>query len=108
MTTVVNIKNNEPYDIYIGRAGHGQRGPFGNPHVVGWCAICQKEHKRGEAVEAYREYFNRKIANDALFRKEVLKLKDKRLGCFCKSPSGEGSCHGDVIKEYLDNEEKHN
>ena len=32
-TRVVNIKE-EKYDVYIGRAGRGQDGYFGNPFVL--------------------------------------------------------------------------
>jgi len=102
-TTVVNIHNGDKYDVYIGRAGHGQKGTFGNPHAIGWCPICQCQHTREECIEAYKIDFYRKIANDVLFRKEILKLKDKTLGCFCKQLDREIACHGDIIKEYLDN-----
>ena len=33
-TLVVNL-NHSKYDVYIGRAGHGLDGPFGNPCRVG-------------------------------------------------------------------------
>ena len=33
-TVVVNIKK-EPFDVYIGRAGRGQDGYFGNPFRMG-------------------------------------------------------------------------
>lgn len=34
-TTVVNIKT-DSYDVYIGRAGHGHSGYFGNPFNIGF------------------------------------------------------------------------
>lgn len=40
---------------------------------------------------------------DKEFREKVLKLKNKALGCFCKTKDRPNtSCHGDVIKEFLD------
>ena len=86
MTKVVN-KYREAYDVYIGRPSI-----FGNPFSV-------KEYGREGCIEKYREYFYKRIKEDVKFKEEVLKLKDKVLGCFCKPLA----CHGDVIKEYLDN-----
>jgi hypothetical protein len=102
MTTVVNIRF-EPYDIYIGRAGKGQDGYFGNPHPVGYCDICKVNHMRGEAVEAFKKDFLIRIESDTEFRERVLTLRGKRLGCFCKQPNYYFACHGDVYKEWLDN-----
>ena len=83
---VVN-KYKEKYDVYIGRPSI-----FGNPFSV-------KEYGREGCIEKYKEYFYKRIKEDVKFKEEVLKLKDKVLGCFCKPLA----CHGDVIKEYLDN-----
>ena len=96
-TKVVNLKN-EPYDVYIGRPGKGQLGYFGNRHPIGWCVRCNVEHKRGEAIAAYAKDFAKRIVEDEEFRRNVLDLKGKRLGCFC-SPA---RCHGDIIKDWLD------
>lgn len=91
-TTVVNLRK-EPFDVYIGRAGRGQSGYFGNPFTV-------KEH--GEAaLELFAEHFAERIAEDEEFRERVLALRGKRLGCFCKPRP----CHGDIIAEWLDREE---
>jgi len=86
MTKVVN-KYRDKYDVYIGRPSI-----YGNPFSV-------KEYGREGCIEKYREYFYKRIKEDVKFKEEVLKLKDKVLGCFCKPLA----CHGDVIKEYLDN-----
>lgn len=90
-TKVVNLYK-EPYDIYIGRAGKGQNGYFGNPFQL-------KGRPRGSTLEDYRRYFYNRIETDSEFKENVLKLKGKTLGCFCKP----NPCHGDIIKEYLDN-----
>ena len=86
MTRVVN-KYREAYDVYIGRPSI-----FGNPFSV-------KEYGREGCIAKYKDYFYERIASDVKFKEAVLKLKDKTLGCFCKPLA----CHGDVIKEYLDN-----
>lgn len=98
MTTVVNIsrkngKKIEKYDVLIDR-----RTPFGNPHTIGYCRECNKVHDRKEAIEMFRKDFY-ECLNDDEFKKEVLKLKGLRLGCWCVPLL----CHGNVIKEYLDN-----
>lgn len=85
-TRVVNKNNNEWYDVYIGRGSK-----FGNPYEIG------KDGSREEVIEKYREWFMKKIKKER-FRKEVLKLKGKKLGCYC-SPK---PCHGDVIVEWLE------
>lgn len=103
MTKVVNIRNDK-YDVYCGRAGHGQDGYFGNPHVIGYCDMmqCHCNHTREESIAAYKIDFYHRIKYDPQFFLRILELKDKTLGCFCKQKSIEVPCHCDIIKEYLD------
>jgi hypothetical protein len=77
MTTIVNLKIEE-YDIYIGRPSI-----FGNPYRSG---------SRDENCNFYESYFQSRIQNDPNFKRQVLALKGKRLGC----------CHGDTIVAYLE------
>lgn len=102
MTTVVNLRRGEQYDVYIGRAGRGQDGYFGNPYAVGQrCLRCWRIHATpGDTLPCFRDYFNERVLKDASFRERVRGLAGKRLGCFCKP----GPCHGDVIVEYLQKE----
>ncbi len=88
-TTVVNLRSEDAYDVYIGRPGDGSEG-FGNPYHVG-------TYGREQAIELYRSYFALKLLNDADFRERVHALKGKVLGCFCKPLA----CHGDIIAAYL-------
>lgn len=88
-TTVVNVWT-QPFDVYIGRSGRGFPSLFGNPFYLG---------TREENIMKFREYFINKVNSNPHFKEEVLKLKGKALGCFCAPKP----CHGDVIKEYLDN-----
>lgn len=62
MTKVVNLRK-EDYDVYIGRAGKGQEGYFGNPFRIDF-----NETREG-SIEKYRRYFYERIKND-LFLKE--------------------------------------
>jgi hypothetical protein len=91
-TIVVNIRFSG-YDEYIGRAGKGKDGYFGNPFPL------IQGQPRGSTLVAYKAYFDERINSDPEFKRRVLELKGKRLGCFCKP----AACHGDVIADYLNN-----
>ena len=98
MTRIVNFKL-EKCDIKITRTPKNEIpdpplfGCFGNPYPVG-------TYGREKCLELYRDYFYKRIEEDTAFREAVLSLKGKTLGCFCKPLE----CHGDIIKEWLDNE----
>lgn len=98
-TQIVNIYHKLPYDIYIGRAGNGQSGYFGNPITKGnICDLCNLVHETpASTLPCYEAYFNLRIDEDKDFKSAVLNLKGKTLGCFCKPKP----CHGDVIIEWL-------
>lgn len=95
-TVVVNLKR-EKCDIKIGRNSKGEVPPipepgcFGNPFHVA-------EYGREGAIAMYRDHFYKRIVEDPEFEAAILALKGKKLGCFCKPLS----CHGDIIKEWLD------
>ncbi|GHT54460.1 hypothetical protein FACS189451_09680 [Bacteroidia bacterium] len=93
MTKVVNIRTSG-YDVYVGRAGKGQDGYFGNPFRL------RADEERGATIERYKKYFYERLETDPEFRRQIHELKGKTLGCFCKPYP----CHGDVIAEYLDNQ----
>lgn len=95
-TTVVNLRH-ETYDVYVGRAGKGQGGTFGNPYTV------QEYAER--ALPMFEAYFKERIGVDPAFREAVLALKDKRLGCFCRPKSGfrgKYRCHAQFLAAWLD------
>lgn len=85
-TQVVNIKYDFEYEVYIGRSSI-----FGNPFIIG------QHGTRRDVILLYKKYFKDRITNDPSFKKEVLSLKGKILGCHCKPLA----CHGDIIVEYL-------
>lgn len=84
-TMVVNINLDMEFDVYIGRGSM-----FGNKHRI--TAICTRE----QAVARYKVDFYRKL-KDPKFKRAVLRLREKRLGCFCWPKP----CHENVIVEYL-------
>jgi hypothetical protein len=110
-TQVVNIRT-DTCEFYIGRAGHGHDGYFGNPHPVfipgrPWteCKLCKCRHSRGESVVAYAKDFPVRINSDPQFKARVEQLKDRTIGCFCRPKGGfQGKlmCHGQVIAGFLD------
>lgn len=86
-------------NVYIGRAGivfiEGKRFPskaslFCNPFKIG------KDGDREEVLLKFKEYILERI-KEVEFKGELLKIKDKTLGCWCKPDK----CHGDIIIEIL-------
>ena len=57
---------------------------------------------RGTTIENYRRWFEDRIKDHVIFRERILSLRGKVLGCFCKPEA----CHGDVIKEWLDQQQE--
>jgi ribonuclease HII len=99
ITRVVNL-HVDSYDVYIGRAGNGEDGYFGNPSRLGQiCDLCGKLHMNpGATIACYKIYFEHRLTTDPEFADRISQLRGKRLGCFCAP----GPCHGDVIAEHLD------
>lgn len=85
-TRVVNVRC-ERADVYIGRAGHGKDGQWGNPYRL----------RAGEAselvIERYRSWLWSEIRAGRVPVEELAALSGKSLGCFCKP----AACHGDVL-----------
>lgn len=102
-TTVINIKSGQPYDVYIGRAGKGQSGYFGNPIQFGKpCPVCGIVHPdtfngRQAVLYCYKRWFWNQINTDDEFYERCFDLAGKILGCFCKPKA----CHGDVIVAWI-------
>ena len=92
-TRVVNLRKQE-FDVYIGRAGHGHDGTFGNPIKRG------RDDPPGSTLPAFEVYFLKRIDEDPEFKRRVTELKGKRLGCFC--PPGSQRCHGSIIVNWLE------
>lgn len=106
-TVVINISRapigwqSDPQFVYIGRAGKGLSGEYGNPHVAGYCAHCNCVHHRSEAIALFRIEAERRYAAEPEYRAFVEKLRGKTLVCFCKPKP----CHGGVYVRLLNRKE---
>jgi len=81
-TKVVNLKNyRKLYDVYIGRGSI-----WGNPFIIG------KDGNRSEVIEKYR------IHAMKFTKQQLLSLKGKTLGCYCKPLA----CHGDILVNLIE------
>lgn len=89
LTRVVNIRESF-YDVYMGRPGKGLEGPFGNPFKMGTGG-------RAKCISEFATYFHARIDYDLDFKRQVLRLRGKRLGCFCVPKP----CHAEVYAGYL-------
>ena len=103
MTKVVHIRDwvkTDPSYVYVGRAGHGQDGYFGNPIARGRpCPECSLVHAgAGETLQCFWIYLERRLAADTEFRSRVAGLRGKTLTCFC-APA---PCHGDILAAWAD------
>ena len=82
-TRVVNIKDGERYDEYIGRGSQ-----WGNPFKIG------KDGSREQVIEMYEKW----IVDQSWLMDDIPSLKGKVLGCHCKPLP----CHGDVLVKLAD------
>lgn len=103
-TKVINIRDSTGAEdeVYIGRAGKGNDGYFGNPIVKGKpCLECGKTHTtNGSTLSCYEKYLQRRLREDEVFREKVRELFGKVLVCFCHDKS---KCHGTILGKYADN-----
>lgn len=86
-TSVVNCRD-ECYDVFIGRPSI-----WGNPFRVGIHGT------REQVIEKYRKYI---LDHPYLLDLAQEQLKGKVLGCYCRPLA----CHGDVLCELLNEENK--
>lgn len=98
-TTIVNLRHHKA-DVNCSRG----ISIFGNPFIIG------RDGTRDEVCDKFVSYFHNKL-RDIYFRNEVLKLKGRKLGCWCKchppcyNPKCKSlRCHLETIVEYLENE----
>lgn len=85
----------DKYDVYMGRAGKGQEGYWGNPFIL------KKGEDPGDTLKKFEEYFVNRMLNDNEFKEKTLSLQGKTLGCFCRN---QGVCHVGIIIKYIDDE----
>lgn len=70
---------------------------YGNPHRIGWCAICGTTHTLAECIEEFRAA----CESDEARQNIRDRLAGKNLACWCKP--GE-PCHADVLLELANNQ----
>jgi len=100
MCKVVHFKKSE-YDIYIGRLPNNVYNKWAYPKELR--DTFPKGTPRREIISSYEEY----LTSNKVLMSELVELKYKTLGCWCKNKDGKGkSCHGDIIKKYVDELEK--
>ena len=94
MIRIVNKKNFNGKGIYIGRPS-----PLGNPFAIG------KDGDRDEVIRKYRIYLKKAMETNNRIKeiieriKELSKKEDVYLICWCFPKK----CHGEVIKEIVEN-----
>lgn len=88
-------------NIYIGRAGivyiKGEKFPkndsiFHNPFKI------DDNTTREEVIQKYKIYITDKLENEPELVHELIKLKNKNLGCWCYPEL----CHGNILLELID------
>lgn len=94
-TKVVNV-HYQPFDVYIGRQ-HGKYHPKGdsiwhNPFITG------QDGTREDVIRLYEEYIRARLQQGNISVRDLLRLRGKKLGCFCKPRD----CHGDVLLKLIE------
>ena len=98
---------NKGENVYIGRGRvvfiDGIRYPlydsvWANPYKI------TSELPREKVLELYSVYIEEKIKNNNNLIHELLKLKGKTLGCWCKPEC----CHGDILIRLIEKYEQEN
>jgi hypothetical protein len=109
VTKVIHVRDMDKYpdSVYIGRAGHGMPGTWGNPIKPGeTCFICGEIHQAAETLGCYEIYLKQKLCEQE-FRERFFALRGKALACFCAKKKGFSKnviCHGQVMALILDKE----
>ncbi len=95
------------YDIYIGRLPNNEYNKWAYPKELR--ESFPEGTPRHIIIKAYEDYL---LSNEELFN-SLYELKYKTVGCWCKNkkvdentPATGKSCHGDVLKKYVDKLEK--
>jgi hypothetical protein len=98
---------NKDENIYIGRKGvvfiNGTRfplndSPWANPYKI------TKDQSREQVLLMYLEYIEKKLESNNNLINDLLNLKGKKLGCWCKPLS----CHGDILIKLIEKYDQDN
>lgn len=103
--TSVRVGAPQPGDVYVGRAGRGEDGTFGNPHPVGFCSTCGGHiHDRKGALDAYAYYLDERLKSDRTFWLLVMRLRGKTLWCPGNCTKKGLACHAEILAKRIDEE----
>lgn len=101
----------DPANVYIGRRGivfvdkvrwPKEDSPWANPFKIDKKATDQNG-ERGRVLSLYSTYIKKKLDENPELQNELLKLKGKTLGCWCKEKGKDVPCHGDILLELIAN-----
>jgi hypothetical protein len=53
-------------------------------------------------IELYEKYITRRVCRGDITTQDLLNLKGKNLGCWCKEPNKEIPCHGDILLKLIE------
>jgi uncharacterized protein YeaO (DUF488 family) len=107
--SIVNKRFHTPteHDVYIGR-GSLLGNPFSHLESKYDTFLCKD---RQEAINRYEAFIYSKmdsdgdiVANELKRLAEIVKTNNINLVCHCKHPSRDVQCHGDIIKNIIENE----
>ena len=79
--------------VYVGRAAPGlPASRYANPHRVGSCRRCGREHDQADAVAAYADYLDRQPDLVVAARGDLAEVD---VACWCRE--NVLLCHGEVL-----------
>ena len=106
LTRIVHCQKDR-YDVYIGRSMPRYRltqSIFHNPFRIG------PDGDRNEVLAKYRVHATKLIDTNPLFKKGVMNLRGRTMGCWCCKtpvttirPPDEQICHGEILAELSEN-----
>ncbi|WP_053065310.1 DUF4326 domain-containing protein [Micromonospora sp. RV43] len=80
--------------VYVGRAAPGlPASRYANPHRVGTCRRCKREHDQADAIASYAADLDRQPDLVAAARRD---LADVDVACWCRE--NVLLCHGEVLR----------
>lgn len=89
--TIVEHVNDNTWEEYIGRGtSEFAASMWQNPYRIG------KDGTRKQVIEKYETYIRAKLENP-IWQLQLLRLRGKHLGCWCKPKE----CHGDILVKIL-------
>lgn len=97
-TKVINLRDaprgweHDPNYVYIGRAGRGHDGYFGNPFRL------NNESERERVLDTFNGWMLGRIQSDPTYAARVTALAGKTLVCFCAPKL----CHGAALARAAD------